>query len=98
MEQIYIKDFVGQYHRTGKTPNHFVSNDTGIELLIKTRDVTHTTLPPHYLLYRRTQDSKFTFLSSLWRISEKNEFFKISGTQKDYAKVKLDLFQISITR
>lgn len=98
MEQIYIKDFVGEYHRTGNSPNHFVSNDTGVELLVKMREVKTPTLSPYYLLFRHSQEAKFQFLSSLWRISHKNEIFKISGTQKDYAKVKLDLFQISITR
>jgi hypothetical protein len=98
MTQIYIKDFVGVYQRDGKTPNHFVSDDTGIELILKTRVNSTNGMPPNYLLFRKKDSGKFQYLSALWRISQKNEFFKISGTQKDYAKVKIDLFQISITR
>jgi hypothetical protein len=97
MTQIYIKDFVGVYQRDGKTPNHFVSNHTGIELILKTRVNSTNGMPPNYLLFRKKDSGKFQYFTSLW--NRKDGTYKISDTQKptNYGVCKLDLFSIQIS-
>ena len=96
MGQIYIKDFVGVYHRNGNSPNHFVSTDTGYEIIIKTKISTTNSMPPNYLLFKPKDAQKFEYFTSLWR--KKDGIYKISDTQKPtgYGVCTIDLFTIEI--
>jgi hypothetical protein len=96
MAQIYIKDFVGIYHRDGDSPNHFTSSHTGIELILKTRPSTTNGMPPNYLLFKGKDSDKFHFFTSLWSVKNAHGTYRISDTQKVYGVCKLDLFTIEI--
>lgn len=96
MSQIYIKDFVGTYRRDGKTPNHFTSSNTGIELILKTRPSTTNGMPPNYLIFKGKDSDKFHFFTSLWSVNSTQGIYKISDTQKNYGVCKLDLLTIEI--
>ena len=98
MRQIYIKDFVGVYHRDGDSPNHFTSTDTGIELILKTRPSTTNGMPPNYLLFKGKESDKFHFFTSLWSLKDAHGTYKISDTQKVYGVCKVDLFKIEIAQ
>ena len=97
MRQIYIKDFVGVYHRDGDSPNHFTSHNTGIELILKTRPSTTNGMPPNYLLFKGKDSGKFDYFTSMWNLRDGEGTYKISDTQGKYGMCKLDLFTIEIS-
>lgn len=89
MEQIYIKDFLGEYQRSLKTPNSFVNKEKGIEFIFKTRVKSEPNKPKHFLIWRKQGEKKCSYFSALWNsnttLQKEVYSFIVTDTQREKA-------------
>jgi hypothetical protein len=87
MEQIYIKDFIGEYQRSLKTPNSFFNKEKGIEFIFKTRVKSEPNKPKHFLIWRKEGQKTCSYFSALWvsnNTTPKDIYsFIVTDTQKE---------------